>query len=132
MSYLRCLPAAVLLLVSSSLSAADVYPVVNGDTVMIEGRRFHLHGIAAPALDEICTTSNGSTWPCGSKARDQLAEAMVSGEPTCRVIDRETILCRAAGLDVGALLVKEGLAKAAGDYGDIESRARAAKVGLWQ
>lgn len=132
MSYLRYLHAAALLLVSNPLSAADIYLVVDGDTVMIEGRRFNLRGIAAPALDEICTTSDGSTWPCGSKARDQLAEAMVSGEPVCRIVGRETVSCRAAGFDVGALLVKEGLAKAVGDYGDIESRARAAKVGLWQ
>ena len=129
---LRRLAVVVLPLVSTSLFATDLYSVVDGNTVMIEGRKFHLHGIDAPALNEICPASDGRSWPCGGKARDQLAEAMASTTTACQIIGRETVLCRTAGLDVGALLVKEGLAKASDDYWDVEDRARAAKVGIWQ
>lgn len=122
---------AALLLNSSLLFAAEVH-LLSGDTVMIGGQRFRLHGISAPALDEICTASNGSTWPCGRKALDQLTKAAALDEMVCQVVERKAVLCRVAGLDVGALLVKEGLAKAAGDYGGVEDRARATKAGIWQ
>lgn len=126
------LVVGVLLLNAAPLFAGDVR-VVDGDTVMVDGRSFHLHGIDAPALDEVCTASNGVTWPCGRRVRDQLMKAAALDEMVCQAVERETVRCRVAGLDIGALLVKEGLAKAAGDdYRDIEGRARAAKVGIWQ
>jgi endonuclease YncB( thermonuclease family) len=38
----------------------------------------------------------------------------------------------AGGLDVGRLMVREGLAHARQGYADAEAMARAAKVGIWE
>ena len=54
------------------------------------------------------------------------------GEIRCQPAERGSAICRVAGIDIAALLVKEGLARAAGDYQDLEDRARAAKTGIWE
>lgn len=120
-----------LLLGCNPLLSAEMQ-IAGDDTVLINAQKLHLHGIALPSADEICTTSAGRIWPCGRNAREQLAKAAALDEITCQPAERGTAICRIGGLDIGALLVKEGLAKAAGDYQDLEDRARAAKIGLWE
>lgn len=110
---------------------ADV-AIVDGDTVTVDGARVHLHGIDAPVLDETCKTSAGVVWPCGQRARQQLAAVAQDDELQCTMVGAGEAVCRVAGLDIGALLVKAGLAKAAGDYQELEEQARAARVGIWE
>lgn len=117
---------------AASPALASGITVVNGDTVVWNGRTVHLHGIDAPEADETCRTAAGADWSCGARARQQLAEAASLDEVLCEAAEAGRVICRAAGLDLAALLVKEGLARAASDYQDIEAGARAAKIGLWE
>ena len=42
--------------------------VIDGATLEIAGQRFRLHGIAAPALDQVCRRAE-QEYPCGKVAR---------------------------------------------------------------
>lgn len=122
---------AGLFLVVNPAAATDVQ-VVDGGTLVVDGRTVRFWGIEAPAAGQTCTTTAGRAWPCGARVRDQL-RSLIAGEGiVCQPKAAGLELCRIAGLDIGALLVKEGLAKARGDYQEIEARARAARVGLWE
>lgn len=130
------LPRIVLFVAALSLGAAPLVAaemrMADGDTARIQAPEFRLHGIELPAVDEVCTTSKGRTWPCGRRVREQFAEAAALDAISCQPAERGSAICRIAGIDIAALLVKEGLAKAAGDYQDLEHRARAAKIGIWE
>ncbi len=122
---------AGLLFLANPAAAADVQ-VIDGGTLVVDGRAVRLWGIEAPTAEQSCATSAGRSWPCGARVRDQLRSLVRDDEILCQPKAAGFELCRIAGLDIGALLVKEGLAKARGDYQDIEARARAARVGLWE
>lgn len=119
------------LLLASPAAAADVQ-VIDGATLVVAGRTIRLWGIEAPSAEQVCTTTTGRSWPCGRRVRDQLRAAVQEDEVICQPKAPGFELCRIAGLDIGALLVKEGLAKARGDYQEIEARARSARAGLWE
>lgn len=111
--------------------SADV-SVVDGNSIKLNGQTVRLWGIAAPSLDETCTTRGGKIWPCGKRARDQLSEAVREDDPSCQNKEAGFVQCRVSGIDVGLLLVKEGLARSTGPYAEIEERARSAKTGIWE
>lgn len=113
---------------------------VDGDTLEIAGRIFHLRGIDAPEPGQTCD------WPertidCGEIARlalmDLVAGAAVACMPAGTTADGEaTALCVAGGFDLSANMVHTGWALAdpqsGGEYADIEARARAARRGVWK
>lgn len=118
-------------LIAGAACAADV-EVIDGGRLRIDGRETALWGLTAPAAAEFCVTRAGKPWPCGRRAREQV-RAVIEGEDVrCAPKAPGLAVCRVAGLDLGALLVKEGLAKAKGDYDALEQRAREAGVGLWE
>jgi endonuclease YncB( thermonuclease family) len=120
-----------LLLFANPAVAADIQ-VIDGGTLVVDGRTVRLWGIAAPVARQTCVTTAGRSWPCGKRVRDQLRSAVEGDEIVCQPKAPGFELCRVAGLDIGALLVKEGLAKAQNDYQELEARARSARVGLWE
>lgn len=120
------------ILLSVSPTAAEDVQVIDGGTLVVDGRTVQLWGIEALPATEICTTTTGHSWPCGVRARDELRSTLQESEVVCQPKAPGFELCRVAGLDIAALLVKEGLVKAGNDYQDLEAQARAAKVGLWE
>lgn len=122
------------LLVLASLIPAQAVEIVvtDGDSLDLDGRHVEIWGILAPQKSETCRTAAGVAWPCGERAFRQLSEAAADSSFACEEKEPGFVLCRAAGLDVGRLLVKEGLARARRDYVDVEARAREAKVGIWE
>lgn len=112
-------------------AAADIQ-VIDGGTLIVDGRTVRLWGIEAPTAERTCLTTAGRSWPCGKHVRDQLRSVVQENEVVCQPKAQGFELCRIAGLDAGALLVKEGLARARGDYQELEARARSARVGLWE
>lgn len=112
---------------------------VDGDTLEIAGQKVRLFGIDAPELDQRCDRG-GEVWACGRAAREALAGIVGRQRLDCRVQDvdrygRSVAVCLAGGEDVGALMVRAGMAIAyrrySGRYVNAEGAARADGLGLW-
>ncbi|MFG1431858.1 thermonuclease family protein [Xanthobacter sp. V2C-8] len=120
---------------------------VDGDTLELDGRRIRLEGIDAPELHQTCGREDGGaavSWPCGTAARTALAELARGGPLTCatrrndaygRALARCTTRSPGADteIDLGAEMVRRGLAVSYGRHGYTaeEAQARAAGRGLW-
>jgi len=125
------LVTAVHLALTCSAIAADAR-VIDGDSLVYEGRTVEIWGIIAPSRSESCIATDGEKSPCGESAYEALSQAASDETFSCDVKEAGFVVCSAGGLDVGLLMVKEGLVRARQDYKDVEARAREAKVGLWE
>jgi len=113
--------------------------VIDGDTLDIGAVRVRLHGIDAFERDQTCDRPHGR-WACGAAATRALKARVEGRRLVCRVRDtdrygRKVSRCEREGLDVGRMLVAEGLALAyrrySRDYIDEEAAARAGSRGAW-
>lgn len=109
--------------------------IVDGDTLLVAGRRVRLARMDAPELDQVCRREDHD-YPCGVVAREALRALLAGREPSCTIeghdrYGRDLGRCSVAGLDLGADLVRRGLAVAYGGYVFEEQVARAARAGLW-
>ncbi len=109
--------------------------VTDGDTIVLEGRRVRLFGIDAFEAEQTC-----GTYRCGGEATEYLRELTQSKTVICSQRDtdaynRVVSVCRVDDRDLGALLVRKGLAlayiKYANDYVPDEAVARTEKIGVW-
>ena len=144
--------ALCLLVIGATATVADDLPwslggrvvvtaVSDGDTIRSGQLRIRLHGIDAPERQQHCTTPEGARWACGNAARDALKTLVASVVALdCQITDvdrygRLIMRCFAGEIDVGARLVRAGMALAyrryADDYIADEEAARAARSGLW-
>ncbi|MDE0173437.1 MAG: thermonuclease family protein [Defluviicoccus sp.] len=114
--------------------------VVDGDTLDVAGARVRLHGIDAPESAQRCRAS-GRSWPCGREAARALASRIGDRRVSCEERDRDrygrvVAVCAVAGLDLNEWMVSEGWAFAyrrySRHYVAAESRARAARRGIWR
>jgi len=110
--------------------------VSDGDSFRLGDERVRLLGLDAPELNQHCATVDDPRWPCGRAARDRLASLLAGGPVDCQPdghdrYQRLLARCQVNGLDLGATLVGEGWAIAAGDYGAEQAAARAARRGIW-
>lgn len=115
--------------------------VIDGDTLSIGAVVVRINGIDAAELGQSCALPRGGNWNCSEVAVDRLAELTAGKELVCDALGNDPYgriiaTCFADGVDVGAHLVGEGLAWAfvrySDVYVDIEGRARAAGIGVWQ
>jgi endonuclease YncB( thermonuclease family) len=109
--------------------------VMDGDSLRILGTEIRLYGVDAPELHQTCTRA-GRPWNCGHEAAEALRTASGGKDVICRARDRDrygrmVAVCHAAGLDLGAAMVKGGLAVAYGRYAADEREARDARRGIW-
>ncbi|MEP4198322.1 MAG: thermonuclease family protein, partial [Aliishimia sp.] len=88
-----------------------------------------------------CASQFGGTWPCGAASSKRLSDLIDGKEISCDAHDRDpygriVASCAAEGLDIGAILVGEGLAWAfieySHDYAALETEARSKETGVWQ
>jgi endonuclease YncB( thermonuclease family) len=116
--------------------------VTGGDTLNVEGERIRLFGIDAPAGGQTCTRADGRSWPCGAEAAAALKRlvAEAEGQVSCIIEVRDAdgwavSTCEAGGLDLGAAMVKAGLALAGRQYptryAAEEAEAKLRGAGLW-
>lgn len=108
---------------------------VDGDSLVVGGRGMRIRGIDAPELRQTCTIG-GHEEPCGRQAAQALRRWLARGAVTCvggenDRYGRLLVVCRVNGTDIGADLVRNGLAVDYGDYPAEESEARAAHRGIW-
>jgi endonuclease YncB( thermonuclease family) len=115
--------------------------ISDGDSLRSGGLRIRLFGIDAPEKNQQCTNENGAKWACGETAQKAL-ETLVANAPylQCDLIDtdrfgRAVMRCFAGKTDLGAALVRAGLALAYRQYSSIysvdEDSAKTAKLGMW-
>ena len=120
----------------------EVTRVTDGDSLRSGRLKIRLFGIDAPELKQQCETDDGSSWSCGLAARDAMRD-LTSSAPqlSCHLLDvdrygRLVMQCFANGHDIAGALVDRGLALAYRDfssaYVENETRAAAAKRGMWQ
>lgn len=108
---------------------------IDGDSLRINGEEMRIKGIDAPELNQTCQRL-GKTVPCGREAAAALRRILTRGPITCVGFERDRfnrllVSCRSLGADVGALMVKDGMAVSFGDYLLEEAEARADNRGLW-
>ncbi len=108
--------------------------VVDGDTLRIGGETFRLKGIDAPELAQTC-----GSWPAGEEARRALQRLVDRQGVRCERTgtdryDRTTAHCHVGDTDLGAALVRSGMASAYTTYSARylfdELRARVDGVGM--
>jgi endonuclease YncB( thermonuclease family) len=113
---------------------AEFALVGDGGTIKLDGTTWRLWGIDAPETKQWC-----GDYPAGALATGMLVKLMNGKSITCddRGPDRygRTIgLCRAAGDDLSAAMVRLGMAWAfvrySRDYVQLEDQARAEKLGV--
>ncbi|TNC71654.1 thermonuclease family protein [Rubellimicrobium roseum] len=115
--------------------------MIDADTLDLGDARVRLHGVDAPERDQICLDESGVPWDCGAWATTE-AQARWDGQAAvCEVRDtdrygRSVARCVVEGVDLGAVLVAEGMAVAYRDYSldyvPQEDLARAGQMGLWR
>ena len=113
--------------------------VIDGDSFEVAGIKIRLHGIDAPENDQICQTEQGADWACGGWITRVVTDRYSGQVARCEAIEldrygRTVARCSALGEDVGAWLVREGMAfayvKYSKDYVAIEREAAAVDRGL--
>lgn len=113
--------------------------VGDGDSFTIGDQKVRLFGIDAPEYRQTCAI-NYAAWACGADATLTLRKLINNRPVTCirrdtDVYGRTVANCMINGDDVAAQMVKQGYAivleNGQPDYGAIEARAKAEKVGIW-
>jgi endonuclease YncB( thermonuclease family) len=114
--------------------------VVDGDTLVVGTERIRLEAIDAPETDQVCLDASGSEWTCGVAARVKLNEHIAGRNVSCIAsgtdrYQRTLATCYAAGEDLNAWMVREGLALAYVGYSRVyvvdETGAHDARRGMW-
>lgn len=117
----------------------EVVRVVDGDTLVINGKRIRLHGIDAPETDQECR-QDGSFWLCGKEATSQLRKRIGTQAVRCTQKDKDrygriVAVCTLDGEDLNSWMVAQGWAlayrKYSEDYVDEEAKAKASELGIW-
>jgi endonuclease YncB( thermonuclease family) len=117
------------------------YEAIDGDSLRKAGQEYRLHGIDAPELHQECERGDGSPYPCGRLAREELRRLVSGRTLDCAVRDQDrygrlVATCRAGGEDINSEMVRRGWAIAyrrhGMDYNRDEAAARDARRGIWQ
>jgi endonuclease YncB( thermonuclease family) len=114
--------------------------VLDGDTLVVAGKRVRLFGIDAPELDQLCVR-DGRTWPCGREAKEAMQAIVHRERVDCHVQEindrygRVIAHCKVGDEDIAARMVSDGMATAYRRYSDQyvgeEEAARREHRGLW-
>ncbi len=111
----------------------------DGDSLKIAGIRIRLLGIDAPELHQNCKDKNNITWKCGLVSHKRMASLVRGNEVTCLSDEEDRYgrllaKCTVENVDVGGILVLEGLAvsyRGSGDYLREQNEAKKNKRGMW-
>lgn len=115
--------------------------VFDGDTIEIGPVLLRLHGIDAPENGQKCATEDGGAWRCGAAASNRMVEFIKGKALDCNPLERDPYgriiaRCTANGDDLGAMMVREGLAWAfleySAEYAELETTAKVSGLNVWQ
>lgn len=114
--------------------------VIDGDTIVIDGRNVRLEGIDAPEHGQTCGRRFFGMWKCGAAAAEALRTIVEGRSVTCESrgddkYGRMLGICFVDGEDINARMVREGFAWAFVKYSKTyvreEEEARADRAGIW-
>lgn len=115
--------------------------VIDGDTLEVHGQRIRLWGVDAPESRQSCENETGATYACGRISARRLDQHLMDQTVSCFELDhdrygRMVARCEINGEDVGAWLVKQGLAVRYARYAGTaymieEIAARRDRIGVW-
>jgi endonuclease YncB( thermonuclease family) len=116
--------------------------VVDGQTLAVAGQRFHLQGVVAPALDQVCHRAR-KPYPCGRVARAALWELIGGRDVTCTPAPDAAAAagalpatCTAGDASLAEGMVRSGWALAdratGASYEALEKEAEQAGRGIWR
>jgi len=123
------------LLLLCPFGGAASQTAIDGDTIALLGVRYRLWGIDAAESKQRC--SDG--WPAGLEASAHLRSLMVGRSISCEPktkdrYGRTVAVCRADGQDLGAAMVRAGMAWAftrySRDYVGLEEQAKMQGLGV--
>lgn len=120
--------------------------VIDGDSLDVQqdgtAMTIRLTGIDAAEYRQDCARVDGTRWTCGREARSALERLAGRGPLHCELTakdsyDRTLAACRTLpfpdGIDLGAEMVRQGLAIATSDaYMVEEAEAQAKRRGIWE
>jgi len=136
---LGLLAAGTLCACEPPVTVSGTATVIDGDSLEIGDTSIRLHAIDAPEGRQTCTR-DGAVWHCGDSAAAKLRALAGTSTLVCTQRDtdsygRTVAVCTNGAADLGAEMVRAGLALAYRQYGDDyvreEDEARAARRGLW-
>ncbi len=136
------LAAAILAVILYPSLAGDIraepFSVVDGDTLLVDGKIRNLVGVRAPRLGERCRV-RGRQRDCGLIARASLLDMTAGATVVCKRVSAAPAAryrCLADGYDLSEGIVHTGWARALPDaparYRDIMREAQARKRGMWR
>jgi endonuclease YncB( thermonuclease family) len=127
-----CFCAALLALWNASATAQT--SVTDGDTIRLNGIAWRLYGIDAPESAQWC-----GDYPAGARAARTLEQLVAGAAVACELRDRDRYgrsvgICRAGNRDLGANMVRLGMAWAfvrySSDYVSQEEKAKGERLGV--
>lgn len=109
--------------------------IIDGDSLVLDGRRLRLLGIDAPEFDQTCNVA-GRTERCGLIAAERLRSVTSQSGTVCRLSQkdrygRELADCESNGVHLNAWMVRSGFAVSFGGFKHEEDLARAERAGFW-
>ncbi|MGC2082185.1 MAG: thermonuclease family protein [Bradyrhizobium sp.] len=108
-----CATLLLSFLLPAAAAQATSTTVRDGDTIQIGDTAYHLDGIDAPELDQLCINEQADPWTCGIDARDRLS----------RLIGGRSVHCDDLGPDKGRRGRHLGLCTADGDKVSLNQQA---------
>ena len=131
--------AAILVDGRDLVGAEGPVTVIDGDSLIFEGKVVQLAGIDAPELGQRCLNQE-KMWRCGLESALALRKMISFGEIACTLQDDAPAMaaanCAVEGKDLATALLQQGYAVALADAGPTyqaaQETAREAKFGLWR
>lgn len=134
-----------ILCVAAATARAEVEgapQVLDGQTLEVAGQRFHLQGVVAPTLDQVCQRA-GKPYPCGRVARASLWELIGGRDVVCTPVPDAApengiapATCTAGPVNLNEAIVSSGWALADAATGEayegLAKEARKAGRGIWR